>query len=144
MMSLIVWKHRLPFCDKDWIVCCKALVTHSSAGGPLKWEVSCAFNNASGNDWSNHRARSRHPPVSPILLSHKMQRCQAFTVRASGTCWSGSNVLPRSLFSRSYLGLILRSHLLPRTKKSGSVLAWLDPLYGALHLKAFKGLKRSR
>lgn len=112
---LTVCQHRLLFCDKDWIICCRALVTHSSKGAPLKWEVSFAFNNASGNDWSNHRARSRHPPVLPILLSHKMQSCQAFTVRAGGTCWGGSNVLPRSLFSRSYLGLILLSHLLPRT-----------------------------
>lgn len=46
-----------------------------------------------------------------------MQHCQALTVGAGGTCWGGSNLLPRSPYSPRYLGLILFSHLLPRTKK---------------------------
>lgn len=60
---------------------------------------------------------AQNPPVLPALLSHKVQSCQALTVWAGGTCWGGSNVLPRSLYSPSYLDLILFSHLLPRTKK---------------------------
>lgn len=60
---------------------------------------------------------AQNPPVLPALLSHNVQCCQVLTVWAGGTCWGGSNVLPRSLYSPSYLGLILFSHLLPRTKK---------------------------
>lgn len=60
---------------------------------------------------------------------------------AGGTCWGGNNVLPRSLYSSSDLGLILFSYLLPRAKeeekKSCSSLARLDVLNGALHLKPF-------